>query len=294
MGASPDTKLNGASAIRRTLAAAMAADPRVVLLGESVGRLGGVYRTTQGLQAEFGADRVIDTPLSEAGVIGLAVGLALGGKRPVVELASADRAWAAADQLVREAGKLGGEFSAPMVLRLPVSGEEAIAVEAMLTASGLTVAAPSTPNDAAGLLSSALKHNGPVALLEPMQLYAERGVVEDEPVPFGQPRMVRAGDQLTVLAWGANVAAAVAGAEHAAADGNSAEVIDLRTLSPLNLSALGAAVRRTGRVLIAGTGPFAESLLADVTRAAFLHLEAPPATSAPDRLAMAIAESVWY
>jgi len=304
MGASLNiSELNGAGAVRRTLSDIMAADPSVVVLGEAVGRLGGVHRTTQGLLAQFGADRVIDTPLSEAGAVGLAVGLALGGKRPVVCLSSADRAWAAADQLVRELGRVKGEFAAPVVLRLPVSpAADAIdptaqtGVEGLLAASGLTVAAPATPGDAAGLLRSALSARGPVALLEPVALYAERGAVDDVAVPFGHPRVARAGDHLTVLAWGAGVAAAEAGAAIAAEEGLSAEVIDLRTLSPLNLKALAAAVRRTGRALVVGEGPFAENLLAAVTRAAFLHLESPPAaaTADPERIAAAIAESVWY
>jgi len=300
MGASPDiSNLNGAGAIRRALADAMADDEDVVVLGEAVGRLGGIHRTTQGLLAQFGADRVIDTPLSEAGAVGLAVGMAMGGKRPVVTLSDADRAWAAAEQLVRELGRVKGEFAAPVVLRLPVSGAGSD-VEGMLTASGLTVAAPATPNDAAGLLRGALRGRGPVALLEPIALYSERGpcpsLGDGEAVPFGQPRVARSGEHLTILTWGAGVAAAEAGADMAAEEGLSAEVIDLRTLSPLNLKALAAAVRRTGRALVVGDGPFAENLLAAVTRAAFLHLESPPAASAanPERIAAAIAESVWY
>jgi pyruvate/2-oxoglutarate/acetoin dehydrogenase E1 component len=306
MGATPDadprSHATAAGAIRLALAAAMAADDGVIVLGDAVGALGGAHHTTRGLRDQFGADRVIDAPLSEAGLVGLAVGLALGGKRPVVELSDAGRAWAAAEQIVRELGSLPSEFAAPVVLRLPCGGPvNPGPVEDLLAAApGLTVAAPATPADAGGLLRSALRARGPVALLEPVALYGERGPVDDAPAPLGRARVARAGDHVTVLTWGGVLPAALEGAERAAERGLSAEVLDLRTLSPLDVDAVRDSARRTGRLLVAAPGPgaFVSAVLAAATRAAFLYLEAPPAAldHHPDATAIAdaIASSVWF
>ncbi len=286
--------LTAAGAIRGALGEAMAADARLVVLGEAVGRLGGLHHCTGGLLAQYGPRRVIDTPLSEAGLVGLAAGMAAGGGIPVVSLIDADRAWEAAGQILRELRGLGrGEWPGRLVLRLPIDDTRGPTPEpgvvAALVAGGLRVASPATPADAGGLLRAALAASGPTALLEPASLYGRRGAVDGEPTPFGQPRIARAGEHCTVLAWGPFVAPAIEAAEALEAEGIRAEIIDLRSLSPRDDGALGAAVRRTGRVVVAGEGGFARELLSAVTRAAFLYLESPPATAAGSAAALAAA-----
>ena len=299
-----------ADALRAVLADALEADPRVVLLGESVGRLGGIHRVTEGLLEQFGAQRVIDTPLSERGAVGLAVGLSLGGKLPVVELSVADRSWAAAEQLLQELATLAGrtsELAAPLVLRLPCGAAGAAgpfvggAVESLLTsAPGLAVVCGSTPADAAGLLRSALAAKTPVVLLEPMGLYATRAPLTRDPVPLASARTVREGDHCTVLCWGDSVGTCADAAEALAEHAYGVEVVDLRSLQPLDLGAIGASVRKTGRVLVVHEGgpAFADRVLRAATREAFLSLEAPPATvgglPTVDAVARAVVDAVQF
>jgi len=295
-------------AIRDTLDELLTADERVMVIGEAVGVLGGVSGTTEGLLATHGASRVVDTPLSEAGLVGVAAGLGMGGRIPVIELPSAGRVFGALEQLLAEAGTLasrtGGEFSAPMVLRLPCGPagdlQEASVVGLLLSAPGITVASASSPADAAGLLRAAVRHRGPLVLLEPLALYASRGPVTDALVPIGQARTARTGDSVTALAWGADVAAALDAAEQAAEQGHEVEVIDLRTLAPLDVRAVAESVRRTGRVLLVeGESPdraAADRILRAATEAAFLYLEAPPAlvSGGTAEVAAAMAASATY
>lgn len=279
-------------AVGAALAAAMRDDERVILLGEAVGRQGGALGASRGLLATFGPQRVIDTPIAEDGLLGLAFGMALGGRRPVVELVGPSaRLWA---QLSREiasvAQRSGGEFSAPVLIRVPygpLPGQDRayddepsgrLTLAALASIPGLTVLCASTPGDAAAMLRWALAHAGPVVLLEPRALFgaADPGL---EALPATQARVLQAGSGLTLVAWGAGVAAARAAMAGAEA---GPELIDLRALSPLDTATLVESVRRTGRLIVvdelfgAEASPAALRVLSSAFEAAFLHLEAPP------------------
>jgi len=297
-----------ARAIRDTLDELLLTDPSVLVLGEAVGSLGGVAGTCEGLLAAHGPERVVQTPLSESGLLGIAAGLAMGGRIPVVELPSAGRVTGALDQLLGEigtmAGRTGGEVVAPVVLRLPCGPAGTLAEPSvaglLATSPGLAVASPATPADAAGLLRSAVRHRGPVVLLEPMTLYTRRGPVPDALVPLGSAYVVRPGHHVTLLAWGAGVATATAAADACAHQGYEAEVIDLRSLAPLDLGTIAESVRRTGRVLVVESAgadqALADRLLRAATDAAFLYLESPPALVAggSDQVATALVDSVNF
>jgi 2-oxoisovalerate dehydrogenase E1 component beta subunit len=280
-------------AIQDALRTALRDDPRVVVLGEDVGRNGGVFRVTEGLQAEFGDERVADTPLSENGIVGGAIGMALYGMRPVAEIQFVDFIYPAFDQIVSELAKLrwrsAGQYSCPVVVRAPYGGGirgglyHSQSPEAYFChTTGLQVVIPSTPSDAKGLLLSAIAGEDPVIFLEPKRLY--RTIKEEVPegatrVPIGQARIARAGAQLSVLAYGAMVPVAVEAAEQAAAKGWSVEVVDLRTLLPLDTVTLLDSVRRTGRVVIVHEAPrtcgFGAELAAIVGEQALTSLQAP-------------------
>lgn len=281
-------------AIHDGLREAMRADDTVVVIGEDVGRLGGVFRVTQGLQEEFGRARVIDTPLSESGIVGSALGMAMMGLKPVVEIQFADFVWPAIDQIVSEVAKYryrtGGEWTAPMVIRMPYGGgikgghfhsqsPESIFVHT----AGLKVVAPSNPYDAKGLIQAAIRDPDPVVFLEPKRVY--RAVKMDVPdgfvdVPMERAKVVREGAHVTCLVWGAMLYEALAAADEAAAQGVETEVIDLRTLWPVDLDAILTSVQKTGRFLVVHEAPkacgFGGELVSLVTEAAFLHLAAPP------------------
>ncbi len=292
--------LSVAGAIQSTLAMAMEQDERVLLLGEAVGRMGGVHQTSQGLLERFGPERVIDTPLSEAGLVGLAVGLALGGKRPVVELVGP--VTGALEQLAGEAATVtrrsGGEFTVPLVVRVPIGplpgGPSQIAPEGWLAAvEGLTVLVASDASDSAGLLQTALAQPGPTVLLEPRSMYVRRGRVSGEPTPI-TAAVLLPGDDVTVLAYGEGVSQAL---EAAQASSVSVEVIDLRSLRPLDEATLLTSVRKTGRAIVATRSPaLAERLNQLLTREAFLYLESPPARCEPVAAALggAITASVTF
>jgi 2-oxoisovalerate dehydrogenase E1 component beta subunit len=272
----------------------MSQDERVVLLGEDVGKLGGVFRVTANLQKEFGADRVIDTPLSETGIIGAAIGMALNGLRPVPEIQFADFIYPAVDQLVSEAAKYryrsAGEFVCPMVVRVPVGGgirgghyhsqsPETIFVHS----AGLKVVCPSNPYDAKGLLLSAIRDNDPVLFFEPKRVYRalKMEVPEQEYiVPLSSARVVRPGEHVTVVSWGAMVLEALAAAEEVHQQGLEAEVIDLRTLWPVDVETVVESVKKTGRLVIVHEAAKAcglgAELIAQICEQAFVHLEAPP------------------
>jgi pyruvate dehydrogenase E1 component beta subunit len=272
----------------------MRRDPRVVVLGEDVGKVGGVFRVTQGLYDEFGDDRVIDTPLSEGGIIGCAIGMALYGLVPIPEIQFADFIFPAYDQIVSELAKLryrsGGEYSAKMVLRTPVGGGirgglyHSQSPEALfIHVAGLKVVCPSTPEDAKGLLLASVRDPDPVLFFEPKRIYrAAKGEVPEGEyvVEIGKARVARAGKHVTVIAWGAMVYEAIAAAEAAEKEGVECEILDLRTLWPVDIEAIVASVKKTGRVVIVHEAPktcgFGAELVALINEKAFVHLEAPP------------------
>ncbi len=287
-------QMNMVQAINDALRVEMKRDPRVVILGEDVGKVGGVFRVTQGLFDEFGGDRVIDTPLSEGGIIGTAIGMALYGLRPVPEIQFSDFIFPAFDQIVSELAKFryrsGGEYPAPMVIRSPIGGGirgghyHSQSPEAyFIHTPGLKVVCPSTPYDAKGLLLSALRDDDPVLFFEPKRIYrAARSEVPDGDytVPLSRAEVKRPGSQVTVIAWGAMLYEALEAANQAAAQGIDAEVIDLRTLWPVDIDTVIASVQKTGRVVIVHEAPktcgFGAELVALINEKAFVYLEAPP------------------
>src|SRR5689334_19712131 len=236
--------MNIIQAVNDALKIEMRRDKRVVILGEDVGKFGGVFRATSGLQEEFGKERVMDTPLAEAGIIGTAIGMALYGLRPVAEIQFADFIYPAYDQIVNELAKFryrsGGQYPAPVVIRTPYGGGirgghyHSQSPEAYFVHTpGLKVVIPSTPYDAKGLLLSAIRGEDPVIFMEPKRVYrAAKGEVpeEDYTVPIGQAKVVREGKQVTVLCYGAMVHTVLEAVEKMVADGYDPEVIDLRTL----------------------------------------------------------------
>ena len=278
-------------AVNDALRTQMRRDPRVVVLGEDVARFGGVFRATLGLVEEFGADRVIDTPLAEAGIIGAAIGMAMYGLRPVPEIQFSDFIFPAFDQIVNELAKLryrsGGQYAAPVVIRTPVGGGikgghyHSQSPEALfIHTPGLQVVCPSNPYDAKGLLLSALRQDDPVIFMEPKRVYrAARGEVPDGDytVPIGVASVAREGSGMTVIAWGAMFHEAEKAV--AEAPGLDAELIDLRTLWPLDIETVVRSVQKTGRCAIVQEAPrtsgFAAEISALVHERCFLHLEAP-------------------
>ena len=287
-------QMNMVKAIHDALRIEMARDRRVVILGEDVGKVGGVFRVTDGLHQEFGEDRVIDTPLSEGGIIGAAVGMALYGLVPVPEIQFSDFIFPAYDQIVSEVAKLryrsGGEYTAKMVIRTPVGGgirgglyHSQSPESLFIHVAGLKVVCPSTPYDAKGLLLASIRDPDPVIFLEPKRVYrAARGEVPegDYTVDLGQAAVRREGASVTVVSWGAMVYEALEAAEQAAGQGVDAEVIDLRTLWPLDIDTITASVQKTGRLVVVHEAPrtcgFGAEIVSLVSERAFLHLQAPP------------------
>jgi pyruvate dehydrogenase E1 component subunit beta len=278
-------------AVNDALRLEMRRDPRVVVLGEDVGKFGGVFRATVGLIEEFGPDRVIDTPLAESGIVGAAIGMAMYGLRPVPEIQFSDFIFPAFDQIVNELAKLryrsGGQYGAPVVIRTPVGGGikgghyHSQSPEALfIHTPGLQVICPSNPIDAKGLLISAIRQDDPVIFMEPKRVYrAARGEVPEGEytVPIGEAKVVREGRGMTVIAWGAmfhEALQAVSGEP-----GLDAELIDLRTLWPLDVEAVARSVRKTGRCAIVQEAPrtcgFAAEISALLQERCFTSLEAP-------------------
>jgi 2-oxoisovalerate dehydrogenase E1 component beta subunit len=302
----PGRRLTMIEAINEALDIMLARDPDVVILGEDVGYFGGVFRATAGLQKKYGKNRVFDTPISEGGIIGVAVGMGAYGLRPVPEIQFADYIYPGLDQLVSEAARLryrsAAEFIAPMTVRSPFGGgifggqTHSQSPEALFThVAGLKTVIPSTPHDAKGLLIAAIEDNDPVIFFEPKRIY--NGPFDgyyDRPVkpwaehpdsivpegyyatPLGKARVVREGEAVTVLAYGTMVH--VAGAV-CAEKGVDAELIDLRTLVPLDLDTVQKSVEKTGKCLIVHeatrTSGFGAELSALVQERCFWHLEAP-------------------
>lgn len=285
--------MNIIEAVRSALQLQMRADQRVVVLGEDIGKFGGVFRATSGLYDEFGADRVIDTPLAEAGIIGAAIGMALYGMRPVPEIQFGDFIFPAFDQIVNELAKFryrsGGQYTCPMVIRTPVGGGirgghyHSQSPEALfIHTPGLKVVTPSNPYDAKGLLLAAMRQNDPVLFMEPKRIYrASRGEVPegDYEIPLGKAATVREGTQCTVLAWSGMVTIADEAAKKAEEAGISVEVLDLRTLLPFDIEAILASVQKTGRCVIVHEAPrtcgFGAELIASIQERAIEYLEAP-------------------
>ena len=285
--------MNLIEAVRDALRVEMRRDPRVVVLGEDVGRFGGVFRATEGLQEEFGPERCIDTPLAESGIVGTAIGMALYGMRPVPEIQFGDYIYPAFDQIVNELAKLryrsGGEYSAPVVIRTPIGGGikgghyHSQSPEALFThIPGLKVVCPSNPYDAKGLLASAIRGDDPVIFMEPKFHYRKprAEVPEGEyTIPLGEAKVVREGKQVTVIAWSAMVNTALDAAAKGVAQGYDLEVLDLRTLVPFDEAAILKSVKKTGRVVIAHEAPrtsgFGAEIAATIAEKAILNLEAP-------------------
>jgi len=300
------TNMNMIEAINDALSVAMERDRDVTVLGEDVGYFGGVFRATAGLQKTYGKTRVFDTPITECGIVGVAVGMAAYGLRPVPEIQFADYIYPALDQLVSEAARLryrsAGEFPMPITVRSPFGGgifggqTHSQSPEAIFThVCGLKTVIPSTPYDAKGLLLAAIEDNDPVIFFEPKRIY--NGPFDghyDRPVqpwakhpaslvpkghytiPLGKAALVREGQDLTVLAYGTMVHVALSVVEELGVD---ADVVDLRTLMPLDIETIEASVRKTGRCLViheaTRTGGFGAELSALVQERCFYHLEAP-------------------
>jgi pyruvate dehydrogenase E1 component beta subunit len=280
------------NAITRTLADAMRADDRVFVLGEDVAE-GGPYTATAGLAEEFGTERVINTPISEAAITGVAIGAAQSGMRPVLEIMFIDFITLALDQLVNAAAKAhfmsGGQLTVPMVVRTQGgaghrgAAQHSQSLESWLThVPGLKVVMPSRPIDAAGLLASAIADPNPVVFIENKTLYFRTGEVSEPaaPVPIGEAAVLRQGDDVTIVALSRLVHDALAAAERLAAeDGVEAEVIDPRTLVPLDVEAIVESVKRTGRLVVAHEAVersgFGAEIAASVQQAAFDFLDAP-------------------
>lgn len=288
------SRMNMVKALNDALHVEMQRDDRVVVLGEDIGALGGVFRVTDGLLQTFGEDRVVDTPLSETGIVGAAIGMALYGLRPVPEIEFADFVYPAMDQIVSEAAKYryrsGGEFSCPMVIRTPTGGGikgglyHSQSPESLLIhTAGLKVVCPSNAYDAKGLLISAIRDPDPVLFFEPKRIYRshEMEVPEgDYVVPLSQAKVARDGSDITLVSWGAMVPESIAAAEQVQAEGLDVEIIDLRTLWPVDIQAVVQSVEKTGRLVIVHEAPkacgFGAEIVAQICEKAFIYLEAPP------------------
>jgi pyruvate dehydrogenase E1 component beta subunit len=290
--------MNIIQAVNDCLRLEMRRDSRVVVLGEDVGRFGGVFRATAGLYEEFGPDRCMDTPLAEAGIIGSAIGMALYGMKPVAEIQFADFIYPAFDQIVNELAKLryrsGGEYPAPVVIRTPVGGGikgghyHSQSPEALfIHTPGLKVVCPSNPIDAKGLLATSIRGEDPVIFMEPKRVYrAARGDVPagEYTIPLGEAKVLRAAagrsaKSVTLLAWSAMVHTALEAVERATAEGYDVELIDLRTLMPFDVNTVIESVKKTGRAVVVHEAPrtcgFGAELAATIQEKAMLWLEAP-------------------
>ncbi|MFZ6991502.1 alpha-ketoacid dehydrogenase subunit beta [Curtobacterium sp. RRHDQ66] len=282
-----------AKALNAGLAAAMQADDKVLLMGEDIGRLGGVFRITEGLQERFGDTRVMDTPLAESGIIGTAIGLALRGYRPVVEIQFDGFVWPGFDQitsqLAKMANRLPEHMSLPIVIRIPYGGHIG-AVEHhqespetyFAHTPGLRVVSPSTPNDAYWMIQEAIASKDPVIFMEPKSRYWPKGQVDlvDGHVPMHTTRVARTGTEVTLVGHGAMVATLMQAADIAEGEGTSCEVVDLRSISPIDWEPLLASVRKTGRLVIAqessGFVSVGSEIAATVAERTFYTLQAPP------------------
>jgi pyruvate dehydrogenase E1 component beta subunit len=286
-------QMNMKEAIRDAMRVELKRDPNVILFGEDVGKVGGVFRATEGLQGEFGENRVFDTPLAESAIGGLAVGLGTQGFRPIAEIQFVGFIYEALDQMLVQAARMryrsGGRYHAPIVFRTPFGGGVKAAelhtdsLEGLaLQTPGIKVIVPSNPYDAKGLLISAIRDNDPVFFMEHLNLYhAFRDEVPEEEytVPIGKAKVVREGKDITIISYGLMVHTAMKAAEELEKSGIQAEVIDLRTLLPLDIDTIVASIQKTNRAIVVqeaqkSSGAAAE-IIAQINEKAILHLEAP-------------------
>ncbi len=286
-------KRNMVEAINAGLMEEMEKDPAVMILGEDVGKEGGVFRVTDGLQAKFGLERAVDTPLAESGIVGVALGLAINGFKPVAELQFMGFLPPALDQILNHISRIRnrsrGRYTCPMVIRMPYGGgihapeHHSESMESILAhIPGIKVVIPSTPYDAKGLIVAAIRDPDPILFLEPKRVY--RAIKEEVPednytVPIGEAKVLREGGDVTVICWGAMVREALRAVEMAAEEGINAEVIDLRAVSPMDDNTYLESVRKTARVVIVHEAPktcgLGAEIIARVNEKALLSLEAP-------------------
>jgi len=286
------TAITLAKGLTMGLRAAMEADPKVIIMGEDVGKLGGVFRVTDGLQKDFGEDRVIDTPLSESGILGTAVGLAMRGYRPVCEIQFDGFVYPAYDQIVSQVAKFHfrsrGRVKMPIVIRIPFGGgigaveHHSESPEAYFAhTAGLKVVACSNPVDAYWMIQQAIVADDPIVFFEPKRRYWEKAELDEQaaPDPLFSSRVVREGSDATVLAYGPMVKTALQAATAAEEEGRQLEVIDLRTLSPLDMAAVYESARKTGHVVVVHEAPanlgLGSEIAARVSEKCFYSLEAP-------------------
>ena len=287
-------QINLVQAINSALSSELKRDDRVVVLGQDVGKFGGVFRATQDLFKNFGPDRVLDTPLCESGIVGSAIGMALYGLRPVPEIQFADFSFPAFNQIVSELSKIryrsGNQYSCPMVIRMPTGGGvkggiyHSTSPEAYFVhTAGLKVVTPSNPYDAKGLLIASIRDENPVIFLEPKRIYrAVKGEVPEEnyTIELGKAKLVCEGTDATILAYGASVQTSLEATKSAEKeDGISVDLIDLRTLLPYDIETILTSVKKTGRVVIVHESPrtcgFGAELSSTISEKALLHLQSP-------------------
>jgi pyruvate dehydrogenase E1 component beta subunit len=286
-------KLTMVEAINLALRQEMGKDPRVLVLGEDVGKNGGVFRVTQGLFDSFGETRVIDTPLSESAIVGVAIGMAVYGLRPVAEIQFEGFAYATMEQLVNHAGRIRtrsrGRYHCPLVVRLPFSGgirapeHHSDSNESYFVHTpGIKVVVPSTPYEAKGLLIAAIRDPDPVIFMEPKKVYRSlrEEVPEDEYViPIGESRIVVEGTDITLITWGAMLQPTLQAAALLEKSGTSAEILDLRSLSPLDTEGIVESVKKTHRAVVVHEAPatcgVGAEIVARINEKALVHLEAP-------------------
>ena len=291
MSASTVQTMTMAAALNLALADSLAEDPSVLVFGEDVGALGGVFRVTDGLTARFGEDRCFDTPLAESGIIGTAVGMAMNGMRPVVEMQFDAFAYPAFEQIVSHVAKMGnrtkGVLRLPMVIRIPFGGgiggveHHCDSSEAYYAHTpGLTVVSPSTPQEAYSLLRAAIASADPIVFMEPKKLYWSKGPVDTSiAAEIGKAAVAREGSDVTLIAYGPSVQVALEAAAVAAEDGRSVQVVDVRTLTPFDDETVMRAVQSTGRAVVISEAPgyasVASEIQARVSEQCFEYLEAP-------------------
>lgn len=286
-------KLNMVEAINLALREEMERDSRVMVLGEDVGKEGGVFRVTDGLQQRFGVDRVVDTPLAESGIVGTAFGLAVYGLRPVAEIQFEGFLYPCLDQITNHIGRIRnrsrGRFTCPLVIRSPYGGgihapeHHSDSPEAIFAhIPGIKVVIPSTPYEAKGLLFSSIRDPDPVIFMEPKRIY--RAIREEVPegdyaIPLGKARLVQEGKDVTTIAWGAMVREVLSAAEQLKGEKIETEIIDLRTISPIDIDTIVASIRKTGRGVIVHEAPktcgLGAEIIALINEKALLSLQAP-------------------